>query len=273
MSGETPVRVEKNGPVTTVILSRPHARNAVDDDTANRLYEAFLAFDNDPQASVAVFWGEGGAFCAGYDLKAATALTQEKPFGDLDIPRNWSGGRGDDIAKGPMGPSRLSLYKPVIAAISGPAVAGGMELALWCDMRVMEESAYMGVYCRRWGVPLVDGGTIRLPRLVGMGRAMDLILTGRKVEADEAQRIGLCERVVANGTARQSAEELAAEIARFPQGCLRADRASALDGFDLPLNEALIREWQNREIFEQEGLAGASRFSGGAGRGGKLEDC
>ncbi len=272
MSGETSVRTEKSGPVTTVILSRPHARNAVDDDTANRLYEAFLAFDDDSDASVAVFYGEDGAFCAGYDLKAASTLTQEMPLVELGIPDVWAGGRGDDIAKGPMGPSRLTLSKPVIAAISGPAVAGGMELALWCDMRIMEESAYMGVFCRRWGVPLIDGGTVRLPRLVGMGRAMDLILTGRKVEADEALRIGLCERVVADGTARQAAEELAAEIARFPQACLRADRASALEGFDLPFNEALIREWRNREIFEQEGLAGASRFSGGAGRGGKFEE-
>ncbi|MEI8144047.1 MAG: crotonase/enoyl-CoA hydratase family protein [Alphaproteobacteria bacterium] len=258
--------VEKSGPVTTLIRTREHARNAMDPAGAQALYEALLAFDRDDEARVAVIWGAGGAFCAGFDLKvaAAAATDASEPFGDdLDIPREglWP--------RGPMGPTRLMLSKPVIAAISGPAVAGGMEIALWCDLRVMEEDAFMGVYCRRWGVPLIDGGTVRLPRLVGMGRAMDLILTGRKVEADEALRIGLADRVVPHGTSREAAEALARDIARFPQGCMKADRRSAYEQWDLSLEEALRNEWQtSSRMAIDEGIAGAARFAAGKGRGG-----
>src|SRR5690606_3537889 len=201
------VRVERRGPVTTVVISRPQARNAVDRKTAGELADAFRAFDDDPDAAVAVLWGEGGTFCAGADLKALDNRVAED---------------GD----GPMGPTRLRLSKPVIAAVSGHAVAGGLELALWCDLRVAEESAVFGVFCRRWGVPLIDGGTVRLPRLIGTSRAMDMILTGRPVPADEAYQMGLVNRLVAPGEARQAAERLAAEIAAFPQTCLRHDRLS-----------------------------------------------
>src|SRR5262249_10936540 len=183
---ETPmtVTVERNGPVTTIVHARPEARNAVDPASASALFEAFLAFDRDPEQYVAVLWGAGGAFCAGADLKAvAAAPARPLPLSNLDFPAD-----GGAPPRGPMGPTRLELSKPVIAAIAGPAVAGGMEIALWCDIRVMEESAYMGVYCRRWGVPLVDGGTVRLPRIVGRGRALDIILTGRKVPAEECLR-------------------------------------------------------------------------------------
>src|SRR5215211_7696764 len=214
------VTIEKSGPVTTVIHSRPEARNAMDVDSAEALTEAFLAFDRDPGAAVAVFWGAGGAFCAGWDLKLAAGLAgRPEPLQALDFPDD-----GGPVPRGPMGPSRLELSKPVIAAVAGPAVAGGFELALWCDLRVMEEGAYFGVYCRRRGIPLIDGGTVRLPRLVGQGRALDIILTGRKVAAEEAFRIGACEYVVPDGRARDVAEELAREIARFPQECVRADR-------------------------------------------------
>ena len=262
------VRVEKSGAVTTVIHSRALARNAMDADSAAALTAAFLAFDADAQASVAVFWGEGGAFCAGWDLKsAATLVGAEDPLADFDFPTD-----GGAPTRGPMGPSRLSLSKPVIAAVAGPAVAGGFELALWCDLRVMEESAYFGVYCRRWGVPLIDGGTVRLPRLVGEGRALDIILTGRKVTAEEALRIGACERVVPDGTSRAAAEALAAEIARFPQLCMRADRRSVYLQHGLPEADALRAEWLNsKHVLKVEGLAGAQRFSGGQGRHGSFD--
>jgi enoyl-CoA hydratase len=205
-----PVRVERHDRVLTVIHSRPEVRNAVDPEHAEALYKAFLAFDTDETSDVAVLWGEGGAFCAGADLKRVAARDEEKrpslefPKGDGPVPR------------GPMGPSRLQLSRPVIAAIEGPAVAGGMELALWADCRIMAEDAYMGVYCRRWGVPLSDGGTVRLPRLVGQGRALEIIMTGRKVDAHECLRIGLCEKVVPHGMTRQAAEDMARETARFP---------------------------------------------------------
>lgn len=263
------VLVERKGPVTTVVLSRSEARNAVDPDTAKTLYDAFLAFDADPAQSVAVFWGAGGAFSAGYDLEAASALAgRSRPLAALDFPS------GDgDVPPGPMGPTRLRLSKPVIAAIAGPAVAGGMEFALWCDLRVMEESAYMGVYCRRWGVPLIDGGTVRLPRLVGRGRALDLVLTGRKVEAEECLRIGLCERVVPHGKSREAAEALAHELARFPQECLRADRRSVWLQEGLDERAALRAEWENSApVFEREGVHGAARFASGKGRGGDMQD-
>ncbi len=261
------VRIEKSGPVWTVIHARPQARNAMDPDSARALYDAFVAFDRDPQAHVAVFWGEGGAFCAGWDLKHASALQSDDPLAELTFAA------APDHSLAPMGPSRLELSKPVIAAVSGPAVAGGMELALWCDIRVMEQSAYMGVYCRRWGIPLIDGGTVRLPRLVGQGRALDLILTGRRVNAEECLRIGLCEYVVADGDARQEAERLAQDIARFPQDCLRADRRSAMRQHGLPLRAALEQEWRSgRPILAAEGLAGATRFATGKGRKGDFDD-
>jgi enoyl-CoA hydratase len=263
------VLIEKSGPVTTVILNRSEARNAVDPDTARLLYDAFLAFDADPSQHAAVFWGAGGAFCAGFDLKYAGSLTGENnPL----AANNFPDGAGE-VPAGPMGPTRLELSKPVIAAIAGPAVAGGMELALWCDLRVMEEDAYMGVYCRRWGVPLIDGGTVRLPRIVGRGRALDLILTGRKVEARECLDIGLCERVVPHGQSRAAAEALALELGKFPQECLRADRRSVFLQEGLSEREALRTEWKNSvPVFEREGAAGAARFSSGKGRHGDREN-
>jgi len=253
------VRVEKHGPVTTVILARPEARNAVDRVHAEALSAAFREFDADASQSVAVLWGEGGTFCAGADLKAAASpgptSNRLEPDGD-----------------GPMGPSRMALSKPVIAAVAGHAVAGGLELAIWCDLRVAEEGATFGVFCRRWGVPLIDGGTVRLPRLIGQGRALDMILTGRAVGAREAHTMGLADRVVPDGTARAAAEALGAEIARFPQGCMRADRASALAQWNLPVGDALAAEFRGSlDTLAKEGLAGAGRFAGGAGRGGAFD--
>lgn len=260
------VRIEKNGPVWTVVHSRPEARNAMDLESAEALYEAFRAFDRDDTADVAVFWGEGGAFCAGWDLKLAASLAGAHALDPFDFPDNG------EPPMAPMGPSRLNLSKPVIAAVAGPAVAGGMELALWCDIRVMEETAFMGVFCRRWGVPLIDGGTVRLPRLVGEGRAMDLILTGRRVDAEEALRIGLCEYVVPEGDARAKAEALAQNIARFPQSCLRADRRSARAQRGLPSRDALRQEWRGSKGEVAGGIEGAARFAGGKGRGGDFSD-
>jgi enoyl-CoA hydratase len=260
----TDLTIERDGPVTTLIRTRSAARNAMNPEGAIALYGALVAFDADETASVAVLWGAGGAFCAGFDLKVAASADIDTVGGGLDIPD------GEGVwPRGPMGPTRLMLSKPVIAAIAGPAVAGGMEIALWCDLRVMEEDAYMGVYCRRWGVPLIDGGTVRLPRIVGQGRALDLILTGRKVEAEEALRIGLADRVVPKGTSREAAEALAHEIARFPQGCLRSDRASAYAQWDLSIEDALRNEWRTSSpMVAAEGAAGAARFAAGKGRGG-----
>ena len=263
------VTVERDGPVTTIVHARPEVRNAMDKASANALVEAFLAFDRDPDQSVAVLWGAGGAFCAGADLKSvASAPARQQPLSRLDFPAD-----GGEPPRGPMGPTRLELSKPVIAAIAGPAVAGGMEVALWCDLRIMEESAYMGVYCRRWGVPLIDGGTVRLPRIVGRGRALDIILTGRKVAADECFRIGLCERLAPHGKSREVAEALAHEIARFPQACLRADRRSVWLQEGLSEREGLRAEWQcSARVVEQEGIAGAKRFAEGRGRHGDFHD-
>lgn len=263
------VRIEKDGAVWTVVHDRPEARNAMDPDSADALTQAFLDFDADDSASVAVLYGAGGAFCAGWDLNFVSSLDPTYPLGELDIPPAKSRGNGGDIPRGPLGPSRLELDKPVIAAIAGPAVAGGMELALWCDFRVMQEDAYFGVYCRRWGVPLIDGGTVRLPRIVGLGRALEIILTGRKVPADECLRLGLCEYLVPNGTVRARAEELAREIARFPQTCVRVDRRSAIRSHGLPVRDALIQEWYNgREALTGDGIQGAARFRDGLGRHG-----
>jgi enoyl-CoA hydratase len=261
--------IERDGPVTTFVRSRTEARNAMDPASAEALTEALLAFDRDPDQSVGVLWGAGGAFCAGFDLKyAATLVGQDSPMRALDFPPV-----DGPIPRGPMGPTRLQLSKPVIAAIAGPAVAGGMELALWCDFRVMEESAYMGVYCRRWGVPLIDGGTVRLPRIVGRGRALDIILTGRKVPAQECLSIGLAERLVPQGESRAAAEVLAREIARFPQGCMRADRRSVFLQEGLSEMEGLRAEWaSSAAMVEQEGAAGAARFAAGKGRHGEFRD-
>jgi enoyl-CoA hydratase len=254
-----PVRVEKDGPVTTVIMNRPEVRNAVDHATSLELLEAFHAFEADPDACVGVLWGDNGTFCAGYDLKTVAAGT---------VPRVY-----DPEGDGPLGISRLLLSKPVIAAVSGYAVAGGLELALWCDLRVMEEDAQVGVFCRRWGVPLVDGGTVRLPRLIGMGRALDLILTGRAVGAQEALSMGLCNRVVLKGKAREEAEKLAHEIARFPQLCMKTDRMSAYRQWDLDLVEALKNEGrEGLKPIRAEAQAGAARFAAGAGRKGSFEN-
>ncbi len=253
------VRIERDGPVFTVVLSRPERRNAVDRDTAAQLAAAFREFEADEHANVAVLFGDGGNFCAGADLKGVAE------------------GRGNVTAEdgdGPMGPSRMLLSKPVIAAVAGYAVAGGLELALWCDLRVAERSAAFGVFCRRWGVPLIDGGTVRLPRIVGLGRALDMILTGRPVGAEEALRIGLADRVVDDGTCRQAAEELARQIAAFPQVCMRADRMSAYTQDGLSIEAALRAEFRRGidVVHSGETLSGAQRFAAGAGRHGSFGD-
>ena len=260
------VRVEKDNAVWTVIHSRPEVRNAMDPDSAAALYDAFLEFDADDSARAAVFWGEGGAFCAGWDLKHASALSGAEALDPFEFPEEG------EPPMAAMGPSRLELSKPVIAAVAGPAVAGGMELAIWADIRVMEESAFMGVYCRRWGIPFIDGGTVRLPRLVGEGRALDLILTGRRVNADEALAIGLCEYLVPEGEARQRAEVLAHDIARFPQSCMRADRRSVRAQHGLNLRDALRQEWRGSKTEVTKGVEGAARFARGKGRGGDFND-
>ena len=241
--------------MTTVILDRPQVRNAVDLPTATALAAAFAGFEEDQDASVAVLCGAGGTFCAGADLKAVGG-----PDGNRVAPD------GD----GPMGPTRMRLSKPVIAAISGHAVAGGLELALWCDLRVAEDDAVLGVFCRRWGVPLIDGGTVRLPQIVGLGRALDLILTGRPVPAAEALAMGLVSRVVPAGEARGAAEALARELASLPQACLRSDRQSTLEGLSLTGDAALANEFRHgMSALAAPGLSGEiSRFAGGAGRGG-----
>src|SRR3954447_22007881 len=248
------VHVERDGRVTTVILDRPEVRNAVDGPTAAALADAFRAFDADDDAAVAVLHGAGGTFCAGADLKA---------IGE------GRGNRLDAGGDGPMGPTRLALGKPVIAAIAGHAVAGGLELALWCDLRVVEEDAVLGVFCRRWGVPLIDGGTVRLPRLVGAGRAMDLVLTGREVDAEEAHRIGLVDRVVAAGQARAAAERLAHQLAELPQACLRQDRLSLVEQEGMTEVGARAKELRHGLVSLGAGaLEGAQRFAAGAGRHG-----
>ena len=256
MSSEA-VRVERDGPVTTVLLSRPERRNAVDGAAAAALSEAFREFDAHPEAAVAVLHGEGGVFCAGADLKAAGTPEGNRVSRDGD---------------GPMGPSRRRLSKPVIAAVAGHAVAGGLELALWCDLRVAEESAVFGVFCRRWGVPLIDGGTVRLPRLIGLSQAMDMILSGRPVSAREALAMGLANRVVPDGQSRPAAEELAAQLARFPQTCMREDRLSLLEQGGLDERSAIANELEHgiRSLAEVE--AGLERFRAGAGRHGSFED-
>lgn len=247
------IRTEREGPVTIVIIDRAGARNAVDRPTADALADAFRAFDADESARVAVLHGDHGTFCAGADLKALAAGTPNRVERDGD---------------GPMGPSRMLLSKPVIASIAGHAVAGGLELALWCDLRVAEASATLGVFCRRFGVPLIDGGTIRLPRLIGLSRALDLILTGRAVDANEALAIGLVNRVVPDGTVLGAAKELAHSLAVLPQAAMRADRLSAYLCHDKDLDEALLVELELGSRALAEAVQGASRFAAGAGRHG-----
>ncbi len=253
------VRVERDGPVTTVILSRPEVRNAVDGPTAAALADAFGAFDADDEAAVAVLWGEGGTFCAGADLKA---------MGTERTNQLHAVGEGD----GPMGPSRMHLSKPVIAAVAGHAVAGGLELACWCDLRVVEEDAVFGVFCRRWGVPLIDGGTVRLPRLIGLSHAMDLILTGRPVDAAEALSMGLANRLVPSGTAREAAQDLALQLSRFPQVTMRGDRLSAIEQDGRSVPDALTTEWEHGGRALAAAVEGAGKFADGAGRHGSFDD-
>ena len=249
------VRIDKQGPIWTVILDRPARRNAVDRATAAALADAFRSFEADPDAAVAVLWGAGGTFCAGSDLIA---------LNEGDLPRLEPDGDA------PMGPSRMALSKPVIAAIAGHAVAGGLELALWCDLRVAEEDATLGVFCRRVGVPLIDGGTVRLPRLIGLSRALDLILTGRPIGAAEALAMGLVNRVVPRGEARAAAEALAAQLAALPQQTLRGDRRAAIEGLELPFGAALDHEFAlGMASLQAEALPGAARFAQGEGRHGQ----
>lgn len=262
-----PVTIEKNSDVWTIVHDRPEARNAVDTEHAEALVAAFREFEEGP-ASVAVFWGKGGNFCAGWDLKLAASLsdaqTREDYFDSLEFPVGHA-----PSERGPLGPSRMELSKPVIGAIEGAAVAGGMELALWCDIRVMAETAYLGVFCRRWGITLMDGGAVRLPRIVGQGRALEIALTGRKVEAEECERLGLAERVVPHGEARAEAEALAAEIARFPQIAVRADRRTIIETRGMSVRDGMKVEWANgKDAIRREGTAGAGRFRDGAGRSG-----
>jgi len=255
------VLTEKSGPVTTVLINRPEVRNAVDRPTAEELARAFRAFDADPDSRVAVLAGVGGCFCAGADLRAVSEAGARV-------------NRLEETGDGPMGPTRMMLSKPVIAAVAGYAVAGGLELALWCDLRVVERGAVFGVFCRRWGVPLIDGGSVRLPRLVGLSHAMDMILTGRPVEAEEALGMGLANRVVAPGAGRQEAEALARQIAGFPQTCMLGDRLSAYQQFDVKMEEAMRNEFRIglATIRSGETLDGASRFAGGAGRHGTFQE-
>lgn len=252
----TCIRVETHDRVTTVTMTRPERRNAVDGIMAAELHEAFAVFDQDPHVDVAILYGEGGTFCAGADLTAVGTDRQNR----LEVE-----------GPGPMGPSRMRLTKPVIAAIEGYAVAGGLELAAWCDLRVAAEDAIFGVFCRRWGVPLIDGGTVRLPRLIGESRAMDLILTGRPVSADEALTMGLANRVVPSGQSLVAARELAQQIAAFPQTCMRNDRASVMNQAGRPHDEAMAYEFQvGLESLVADGQQGAARFAGGAGRHGEF---
>jgi enoyl-CoA hydratase len=261
------VRVERSRDVTTIILERPNVRNAVDRPTGDALVKAFLAFDTDEKAKVAVLWGAGGNFCAGADLRGLS----EGRGNRLSVPGHHFDAHAVDA---PMGPTRMRLSKPVVAAVAGYAVAGGLELACWCDLRVVEEDAVFGVFCRRWGVPLIDGGTVRLPRLIGQSRAMDMILTGRAVGAEEAYAFGLANRVVPRGESRRAAEELAAQIAQFPQMCLKGDRLSVYEQWDHDHQHAMINEFNHGTATIQTGEArsGASRFVGGKGRGGRFDD-
>ncbi len=263
------VEITRDGPVRIITNNRyAEARNAVDPATADALHAAFTEFEADADARAAVFFGAGGAFCGGWDLKYASSLTDRDDF-DREIRRLDFPLGAAPAPRGPMGPSRTEFTKPVIAAVEGPAVAGGMELALLADCRVMAETAYLGVYCRRWGIPLLDGGTVRLPRLVGLGRALEITMTGRKVTAEECYRIGLCEQVVPEGKALEAALEMAHEICRFPEQAMLADRRSMIENFGRPVREGLMREWANGiDSCINQGTTGAGRFAEGRGRSG-----
>ena len=254
------VDIEKKDRIFTIIINRPDVRNAVDGPTAALLADAFREFESDSGSDVAVLYGAGGYFCAGADLKA---ITDPKRVHRLD-----------ETGDAPLGPSRMCLSKPVIAAVSGFAVAGGFELAMFCDLRVAEKSAVFGVFCRRWGVPLIDGGTIRLPRMIGLSRALDLILTGRPVYSDEALAIGIANRVVDDGTCRQEAEKLAKELSRFPQACMRNDRLSAYEQFSMDMPQAMLNEFRHgmASLNSPEFITGLQRYGAGKGRKGSFED-
>ncbi|MFW9951336.1 MAG: crotonase/enoyl-CoA hydratase family protein [Candidatus Thorarchaeota archaeon] len=253
------ILLEKDHPIYTIIMDNPDVKNAVDGQTAQELANCFNQFENDKKALVAVLWGANGVFCSGANLKA---LSSDK--------RNKVSKKGN----GPMGPTRMQLSKPVIAAIAGYAVAGGLELALWCDLRIVEKSAIFGVFCRRFGVPLIDGGTVRLPRLIGLSRAMDMILTGRAINAEEAFQWGLANRIVEDGTSREEAEKLAEEIAKFPQTCMRNDRLSAYDQMGLPLKKAMKVEYNYglSTLGSGEYLEGSKAFTNGFGKHGKFKN-
>lgn len=263
------VEIDRDGPVLIITNNRPEARNAVDPETADALHRAFLDFEADATARACVFTGGGGAFCGGWDLKYAASLTDPADF-DRDLRESLAfPGDAAPIPRGPMGPSRMEFTKPVIAAVEGPAVAGGMELALLADCRVMGENAYLGVYCRRWGIPLLDGGTVRLPRLVGQGKALEITMTGRKVPAEECYRIGLCEKVVPDGKAVTAALEMAHEICRFPEEAMLADRRSIIENSGDTIAGGLRREWANGlDSAINQGTTGAGRFASGKGRSG-----
>jgi enoyl-CoA hydratase len=252
-----PIKVEIKYPIYTIIIDNPKVKNAVDSSTAKELADAFRDFENDTNALIAILWGANGVFCSGANLKAIA---------------NGEKNRINTEGDGPMGPSRMMLSKPVIAAVAGYAVAGGLELALWCDLRVVEESAIFGVFCRRFGIPLIDGGTIRLPRLIGLSRAMDMILTGRAVNADEALSWGLANRVVPDGQSREEAEKLAREIAKFPQTCMRNDRISSYQQFGMDLVGAMNNEFELglKTIASGEHLEGSKAFSRGKGKHGSF---
>jgi len=268
------VEIARDGPVWIITNNRfAEARNAVDPATADALHAAFVEFDESPDARVGVFYGAGGAFCGGWDLKYASTLTDRDDF-DRDMRRALAFPIGAaPTPRGPMGPSRMEFSKPVIAAVEGPAVAGGMELALLADCRVMAETAYLGVYCRRWGIPLLDGGTVRLPRLVGQGKALEITMTGRKVTAEECYRIGLCEKVVPEGKALEAALEMAHEICRFPQEAMLADRRSIIENHGASVRDGLRNEWANGiDSAINQGTSGAGRFAAGKGRSGDFGD-
>ena len=257
------IKIEKTnidkGKIYTVIIDNPEVHNAVNGPTAKQLADAFRNFEQDDDALVAVLWGANGTFCAGANLKAIS---------------EGHGNRVEKDGDAPMGPTRMVLSKPVIAAVAGFAVAGGLELALWCDMRVVEKDAIFGVFCRRFGVPLIDGGTVRLPRLIGLSRAMDMILTGRPVGAEEALSWGLANRVVEVGQSRQEAERLAREIAAFPKRCMRNDRLSAYEQFSMNIKDAIANEFEYgmKTLASGEFLRGSKAFTDGKGKHGKFND-
>ena len=268
-----PVDIDNDGPVRIITNAKSEARNAVDTAQAEALHQAFLDFEADDTAKACVFTGAGGAFCGGWDLKYAATLTDPGDF-DRVVRQALAFPEGDaPVPRGPMGPSRMEFSKPVIAAVEGPAVAGGMELALLADCRVMGESAYLGVYCRRWGIPLIDGGTVRLPRLVGQGKALEIVMTGRKVPAEECYRIGLAEKVVPDGDALKVALEMAHEICRFPAEAMLADRRSVIETHGMSIAEGLRHEWANGiDAAINQGTTGAGRFADGKGRSGDFGD-